>query len=316
MRVAAGLLAAALSLGTAQASPPGERPSNPPQSLEEMRFAIAWYGAACLLGASEVDLYGDVIRLEDVAVESGVSVDRIRAMAEARATEHDIAVDVLRRGGEPLRDPPEPFLTILRQAQADCQDWERARRVVERELSTRRFPDVSPTRATALRGEIDPLPFDFERRQRLTAVIRGIDEALAAGDFGADVEALLQAVSGRANLSLADIEEALPLYTALPGTNAAEALATDLLLPNPESFDGLTEAEVAEILARVSDDPQDPFGRYYMWLLLAHSDVLGDGASFVIIDETGEEQVEAPPPGPLPSCTRIAGSAAVACPLR
>ena len=285
MRVVAFLLAGALSFGVAQASPPGDRPYDQPSSMEEVRFEIAWYGAACLLGASEVDLYGDVIRIEDVATESGVSVARIRAMAEARAAEHDIAVDVLRRGGEPLRDPPEPFLTILRQAQADCQDWERSRRVLERALSANRLPDVTPSRVAALRDDIDPLPFDFERRQRLTAVIRGIDEALAAGDFAADLEALLQAVSGRAGLTLSDMEEALPLYAALPEIDAAEALATDLLLPDPESFDGLAETEVAEILERFSENPQDdPFGRYYMWLLLAHSDVLEVEATFVVID--------------------------------
>ncbi|MEX3014876.1 hypothetical protein [Gymnodinialimonas hymeniacidonis] len=304
-----------MSVGAAQASPPGDQPFSPPQSVEEARFAIAWYGAACLLGASEVDLYGNIIRIEDVAEDSGVSVDRIRALSEARAAEHDIAVDVLRRGGEPLRDPPEPFLTILRQAQADCQDWDRSRRVLERELSADRLPDVSPPRVTALRDDIDPRPFDFERRQRLTAVIRGIDEALAAGDFAADLEGLLQAVSGRAGLTLEDVRHGLGIYSLLPNIDPAEALATDLLLPTPTQFADLTADEVAHLVERMETNSQDPFGRYYLGLVLVNVNQLDEAFVMMFRDRdtgaTGEVSETTYPPR---TCHNIAGSAALLCP--
>lgn len=88
--------------------------AEPVRSLEDARIQIAWTGAACIMGASEYTLFdGSNRSLASVANETGVALRQITEWAAMRGAEHAIAVTVLRAGGEPLRDPPQPFLDQL-----------------------------------------------------------------------------------------------------------------------------------------------------------------------------------------------------------
>ncbi|MEJ6389071.1 hypothetical protein [Gymnodinialimonas ulvae] len=307
------------AMGPVQAGPPSDVPHAMAQSLSDIRAAIAWHGAACVMGASEIDTMDGPVSLSGLAEETGVALEQITAWAAGRDVEHSIAVDVLLRGGEPLRDPPEPFLTILRQAQVDCQDVVRERRMLQAALDRGNVPERVARTPGALRTELDPLPFDFDRLTRLSFVLRGVDEGLAAGDYTADIEALLQAVSGRERLTLDDIAQMRPLYDAMPDPPAPqllffEPMAADLLLPNPETATDLSAEEMAEVLARLEADPTGPFTRYFVGLLIANRDRLPDDIGFFWSDNL----VEASPVDPeaatvLPQCRRVADSAAIAC---
>ncbi len=309
-------IAGVIAAGVAQANPLFRAPYDRPQSLNDIRLSIAWYGAACVRGASEIEVRGDAVSLESLAAETGVSLEQVQIWAAARDAEHDIAVDVLLRGGEPLRDPPEPFLTILRQGQSDCQDFERSRNVLQAAVDRGTMPEDIARPASGLRPEIEPLPFDTERRRRLEYVIRGVDEALAAGDFAADVEALLRVVSGRDEVTLDDLSDLRPIYALMPDTDDVRAMATDLLLPNPDQFTDLTGAELDIIFERIGADPLSDYGRYYVGLLLVNADQLSDEFVFVFRnEETGEVAPSGDAEYPPEGCHRVAGSAALACPL-
>ena len=314
MRCAIATLAMCLLAAPLFAGPPSLSRGAPAQSLEELRVDIAWYGAACVLGASEMDTMDGPISTASLAEETGVPLAQIEAWAQTRQAENAIAVDVLLRGGEPLQDPPEPFLTILRQRQSDCQDVIRARRVLESALERGTLPDVSATTPRALRTEWDPLPFDFDRHYRLTQVLRGIDTALAAGDYAGDLEALLQAVSGIETLSLGDVEAVASYYSIFPDADSYSLLAVDLLLPDPDAAVDLTAPEIADVLGRIEADAQGPFARYYLSLLIANPEQMPEGFVMVWMDEDGNAtRVDPNAPVIERPCERVHGTAALAC---
>ncbi|WP_224815295.1 hypothetical protein [Hasllibacter sp. MH4015] len=283
---------------------PYERPA---ESLEELRIDIAWYGAACLLrGEVEETMDGPVTR-ESLAEETGVDLDLITGWIEARAPENSIAVDVLLRGGEPLRDPPEPFLTILRQRQADCQNLIRSRRVLEAAIDRGALPERSASSApTPLRAELDPHPFDAERRQRLERAILSVEDVLAAGDYADDIEALLRAIAGRPDLMLGDLR-------GIDDPDGARRIATGLLLPNPQHVTDLSVAEVQDVITRLEAAPQGPFAAYYAGLVMSNLEVLGQGTPYSGERIEGSDIFVFRNENSTLTCRPIDGSVAIIC---
>lgn len=289
---------------TAQDLPPPNNGTRP-QSLQDLREAIAWYGAYCVMSAGEIEQFGHVASLPSISEATGVPLEAIKPVAVARAAEHSIAVAVLNAGGEPLRALPEPFLSVLRQTQADCQDYQRSRNVLDAAISRGTLPDTAPdARRGPLRASLDPLPFDRDRATRLGYVLAAVDDIRAAGLFEAETLALAQVISGRAGLTLDDI-------SGIADPQERRSIATELLLPNPEEVTDLTTQEAAELLARVDAEPDGAFARYYVSLLVANLEALGEAA---VMNGTGGEAAlfwQAEPS--TADCRRLADSAALRC---
>lgn len=300
------MLLLALCLGAPAASQDLTPPRNDirPQSLQDLRGAIAWYGAYCVMNAAEIEQYGTTFTLPSIAAETGVPLAQIEAVAQARGAEHAIAVAVLRAGGEPLQDPPEPFLSMLRQTQSDCQEYERSRRVLEHALARGDLPEVAPVVGTPLRAALDPLPFDRDRATRMGFVLAAVDDVRAAGVFEVELLALAQVISGRAALTLYDI-------AGITDPQERRWIAAELLLPDPDTVTDLTREEAAELVARVSADPEGALTRYYASLLIANLETLGED---ILSTGTGEEVFFFRETGPVTqTCRRLANSAALRC---
>lgn len=295
--------AAALPLAAQNLPPPNH--GTRAQSLEELRQAIAWYGAYCVMGAAEIDLYGFVASFSSIAEDTGAPLEAIEAVAAAREAEHSIAVAVLYAGRETLRDPPEPFLSMLRQSQSDCQDYQRSRNVLDAAIARGALPDTTPAPTPGpLRASLDPLPFDRDRATRMSYVMAAVDDVRAAGEFEAETLALARIISGRPSLTLDDI-------AGITDRQERRWIATELLLPNPDEITDLTAQEAAELISRVAADAEGVFARYYVSLLAANLETLGEDA--LTIGADGDAVVVLRTMPPTTACRRLAGSAALRC---
>lgn len=293
----------ALPLAAQDLNPPNS--ATRPQSLQDLRNTIAWYGAYCVMNAVEIEQYGHIASLSSIAEDTGVPLEAIAAVAAARAAEYAISVAVLHAGGEPLRDPPEPFLSMLQQTQADCQEYERSRNVLEAAIARGNLPDTAPASAPGpLRASLDPLPFDRDRAVRMGYVLAAVDDIRAAGMFEAETLALAQAISGHTDLTLDYI-------SGITDPQERRWIAAELLLPSPTGTTDLTAQEAAELLARVDADPDGDFARYYVSLLAANLEALGEEA---VLNGADGAAVLFLQTGPLvDECRRLASSAAMRC---
>ncbi|UWQ94436.1 hypothetical protein K3728_12000 [Rhodobacteraceae bacterium M385] len=277
--------------------------SSRPAALADIRSAIAWYGAHCVMNAREIDHFGAPVTLVSLAEETGVALEEITRVAQARGRENAIAVTVLRAGGEPLRDPPEPFVSLLRQVQSDCQDFERMRNVLRHELSRGVLPEaISVDEESGLRDVLDTRHFDQGRATRMGYVLAAVDDVLQAGQFEAELLDLARLISGRETLELADI-------AGLPSGVQRRWIAAELLLPAPEGITDLTATEAGELLRRIEATPEGALTRLYVRVLIANPDAMRmaglteDGSSVLTFQEYQSDL----------SCRAIAESAAVRC---
>lgn len=300
------MLCSAFSLGaqTLAAQTLGAEPANHrPASLADYRAAVAWRGAHCIMNAREIDHYGDTVSLASLASETGVPLADITAIAQARGAEHAIAVGVLYAGGKPLKDPPEPFLSLLRQTQSDCQDFERARRQLDRAVARGVLPDTAPPRGPAvLRPALDPSRAAAERATRMHHILRAVDDIRTAGTFEAELLTVAQLISGRPTLTLDDI-------SGINDPQDRRWIAAELMLPNPDTITDLTQAEATELVNRLTAAPDGRYLRYYLSIIAANLDRLdpdilgGTGSNLVLIERSA----------PQITCQRIAASAALRC---
>lgn len=227
------------------------------QSLQDIRNAIGWYGASCVMTAVRVPGFDGDETLDRIVEESGLDLETIQAWAAQRGAEHAVAVEVLTRGQEPpYDDPPEPFLMILRQAQSDCQTLQMTRNRLQAAIDRGTLPDQrGPAEAPILRLALDPLPFDHERWRRLAWVIEHIPSALAAGVAEDDLQALFAAITDRADLDIAR-------YATVTSRRDAERMALALLVPARRVVSDMTRDELVEIARRVlAQDDLRPEGR-------------------------------------------------------
>lgn len=171
------------------------------QSIDFARFDVARYGAACLLDLSSTELPGSgiIVSYDTIVEVSGVPHAVVQRWADDRSAEHQIAAAVLHaeKDGDTFVDPPEPFLTILRQAQSDCQSYHRSLNVLgqakERTIAqSEAIPAFQPWRlkedyADSMRRE---------RIQRLRNVILTGKDGIRAG-YETEVIALASVIARR-----------------------------------------------------------------------------------------------------------------------
>lgn len=302
----ASLVMLILTVGALSAE--GLRPpafSSRPVALADIRSAIAWFGAHCVMNAREIDHYGAAVSLGSLAEETGVALEEITRVAQARGQENAVAVAVLRAGGEPLRAPPEPFLTLLRQVQSDCQDFERMRNVLRRETARGVLPEVATedeAEASDLRDVLDPRHFDQGRATRMGYVLAAVDDVLQDGQFEAELLEVARLISGWETLELADIAD-------LPSVEQRRWIAAELLLPDPEGITDLTAAEAAELLQQIEAAPEGALARFYVRVLIANPEAMRmaavtEGGSGVLIFQDHPSDL---------TCRPIVDSAALRC---
>lgn len=304
LRYLTALVVLILTVGGLSAE--GLRPpafSTRPAALADIRSAIAWYGAHCVMNAREIDHYGAPVTLVSLAEETGVALEEITRVAQARGRENAIAVTVLRAGGEPLRAPPEPFLSLLRQVQSDCQDFERMHNVLRHEMARGVLPEAAvEDEESALRDVLNPHHFDQGRATRMAYVLAAVDDVLRAGQFEAELRDIARLISGQEGLELADI-------AGLPTGVQRRWIAAELLLPAPEGIPDLTALEAADLLRRIEAAPDGALARFHVRVLIANPDAMG--MAILTQGEPGVLTFQEYPSGL--SCHPIADSAALRC---
>ncbi|WP_341861901.1 hypothetical protein [Gymnodinialimonas sp. 57CJ19] len=304
LRYLISLVALVLTVGALNAE--GLRPpafSTRPAALADIRAAIAWFGAHCAMNAREIDHYGASVSLASLSEETGVALEEITRLAQARGRENAVAVAVLHAGGEPPRNPPEPFLSLLRQVQSDCQDFERMRNVLRHEMARDVLPEVALEDGERELGDLlDPQRFDQGRATRMGYVLAAVDDVLQAGQFETELRDLARLISGQEDLELADI-------AGIPSGVQRRWIAAELLLPAPEIITDLTAAEASDLLQRIETSPEGALTRFYVRVLIANPEAsrratLTQGGSGVL---TFQEY-----PSDL-TCHPIGDSAALRC---
>jgi len=268
-------------------------------SLQGYRNEIAFFGAMCLLGLDEIpEWYPDVggMTLEDISAETGVDAERIRAWAMQRAAEHSIASRVLTDGHEPpYPDPPEPFLTLLRQVQDDCQTFIQRRRQLDAVQARSDLPDhPTQTDAPILRPAIDPIPFDRARWKRLSTVIAAIPDVMAEGVAAQDLQDLFDAITERSDIDIAR-------YTEVETRRDADRLALSLLVPRAKVVPGITRAELIELARRAQDGLTDygpPLYLYYFEMVRQNTGGAGTWQLFLEPDPDWLERIGGTSPTP------------------
>ncbi|MEJ6395299.1 hypothetical protein V8J82_18705 [Gymnodinialimonas sp. 2305UL16-5] len=192
--------------------------------LNDLLHQIAFEGASCVMLAGSVDTRIGPTSIDSLAVETGVAHALITEWARERAREHDIASDVLQRAGTPHADPPEPFLMILQHAQINCQNLDRYRNILQLELDQNVLPR-SDTCALERLERADAL----ERLTRLRFLIAEADDAIALGDYGAELVQLANAIARRNDITLDDLTG---ISSSREATERAVRLMPEALRPS------------------------------------------------------------------------------------
>jgi len=269
------------------------------QSLQDLRNRVAWYGASCIMDAQSVPGRDGPETLDRIIAETGVEGRMVRSWAWQRNGEHSVAVDVLTRGQEPpYRDPPEPFMMILRQTQADCQELEASRNRLAAAIERGSLPDQRPPAPPpVLRADLDPLPFDHERWQRLSWVIAHIRPALAEGVAPQDLQALFVAMTGRTDIDIA-------IYDADQSPEDVARRALSLLTPARVAHPDVTHAELVELARRAQSSIADyrrgrpPMYLYYLEQFRLNTGGFGTHDLFLDPDPAWLAQIGTDSPSP------------------
>lgn len=233
-------------------------------SVEMLNARIAWFESICTGYAisyarlNDGDMSAHQAQIAATAAETGTDILAITRLAERRALEFEVLLDIVLSAPDPANAPPEPFAEMLRYGQADCQERDLALRVLAAGLDADGLPQDAA--APPFRAALLPDPDVAYRATRIALVLDAMLDALAARDPVTDDLARIYAVL----TNQAPLPEAMEPEMATP----VETLAYWAARGPDRVIEDITQEELVAIVQHILDTPGNPDARHYMDLFI------------------------------------------------